>query len=233
VVVGNTAILHHLGIEFSEVEEGAEALRAEGKTVVYVAIDGRVKGIIALADVVRHDAKHVVSELKRMGLKVLMVTGDTRETALAIGRHVGIPPQEILSEVRPEDKAMVVRQLKKEGLQVGMVGDGINDALALAEADVGIAMGTGTDVAIETADVTLGRDDIGVLLDAIRISHVTMRKIKQNLFWAFIYNVTLIPVAAMGKLNPMYAALAMSISSVTVVVNSLLIRRGSAGKARV
>jgi Cu+-exporting ATPase len=225
VVVGNSALIHEMRIMGGEIEDEAARLRGEGKTVVYAAVDGRVRGIIALSDVVKPSARAVIEGLKRMGLKVLMVTGDTRETALAIGRTVGIPPQEILSEVRPQDKALVVKQLRKEREQVGMVGDGINDAPALAEADVGIAMGTGTDAAIETADVTLSRGDLTAVLEAIAVSRLTMRAIKQNLFWAFAYNVILIPVAAFGLLNPMYAALAMSFSSVMVVTNSLRIRR--------
>ncbi|MBI5527716.1 MAG: copper-translocating P-type ATPase [Deltaproteobacteria bacterium] len=225
VVVGNAALIHEMRILGGELEDEAARLRAEGKTVVYTATDGRVRGILALSDVVKPSARAVIEGLRGMGLKVLMVTGDTRETALAIGRQAGIPPQEILSEVRPQDKALVVKQLRKEREQVGMVGDGINDAPALAEADVGIAMGTGTDVAIETADVTLSRGDLTALLEAIAVSRLTMRAIKQNLFWAFAYNVILIPVAAFGLLNPMYAALAMSFSSVMVVTNSLRIRR--------
>jgi Cu+-exporting ATPase len=225
VVVGNAALMRHLGIQLDGAEDAASELRTTGHTVIFAAVDGKVAALIALADIVREEARPVMAALRRMGLKILMVTGDTRETAISVGRQAGISPQEILSEVRPEDKANVIRHLKKERMKVGMVGDGVNDAPALAEADVGIAMATGTDVAIEAADVTLGRADLNSLLDAIRVSRATMRTIKQNLFWAFVYNMTLIPMAAAGKLHPMYAALAMSLSSVTVVVNSLWIRR--------
>jgi Cu+-exporting ATPase len=183
-----------------------------------------VRGVIALADTVRPEAKGVVEWLYSMGIKVLMVTGDTRETALAVGRQAGMAPQEILSEVRPESKAALIRQMRSEKEQIAMVGDGVNDAPALAEADVGIAMGSGTDIAIEAADVTLTRGELKSLVDAVLVSRRTMGAIRQNLFWAFVYNIILIPMAALGHMHPMYAAMAMSMSSVMVVANSLRIR---------
>jgi len=209
--------------------EDAERLEQEGKTAVHVAIDARAAGIIAVADTLRPEAPQAVSELKRLGLEVAMLTGDNRRTAEAIAREAGI--DRVLAEVLPGEKAGEVRRLQDEGHRVAMVGDGINDAPALAQADVGIAIGTGTDIAIEASDMTLITGDLRQVAAPIALSRQTMRTIKQNLVGAFAYNVSLIPVAAgvlypvWGvTLDPVLAAAAMAASSVTVVANALRLR---------
>ncbi len=205
-------------------------LSGEGKTVVYVVSEKKVIGLIALADVPKNSAKQAIESLKRRGLKVAMVTGDNTGTAKSIARQLGI--ERVMAEVLPGNKADEIRKLQNEGEVVAMVGDGINDAPALAAADVGIAIGAGTDVAIEAGDITLIRDDLMGVPEAIDLSLATMRVIKQNLFWAFIYNVIGIPIAAGALypffgilLNPEFAAAAMALSSVSVVSNSLRLKR--------
>jgi ATPase, P-type (transporting), HAD superfamily, subfamily IC len=208
----------------------ADALAADGKTPVFAAIDGRVAAVIAIADTLKAGSAAAVAELHRLGIAVAMLTGDNRRTAEAIARSVGI--DRVVADVRPDGKAAAVKALQAEGTVVAMVGDGVNDAPALASADVGVAMGTGTDVAMESAGVTLMSGDLRGLVTAIALSRATMRNIRQNLFWAFAYNVILIPVA-MGALypftgvllDPIIAAAAMALSSVTVVSNALRLRR--------
>ncbi|MHC1727461.1 MAG: heavy metal translocating P-type ATPase [Syntrophobacteraceae bacterium] len=230
VVLGSMKFLEAEGIRVEGLEARAEAFEKAGRTCVFAAIAGKPAGIIALADTIRPSACQAVSILMERGLEVAMITGDRREAAEAIARQAGI--KRVLSEVLPGDKAGEVRRLQAEGKVVAMVGDGINDAPALAAADIGIAVGAGTDVAIEASDITLIRDDLMLVVSAIELSSLTMRKIKQNLFWAFFYNTAGIPVAAgvlypfFGiLLNPMFAAAAMALSSVSVVTNALSLRR--------
>ena len=222
VNVGNRAYMETLGIDISSAVEQHEKLARTGRTVMYVAQGKTLAGIIALVDIVQPGAKEAVSRLKSMGIDVLMLTGDTQVTAEAVAAQVGIV--NVRAAVLPADKAAAVQALKESGQRVAMVGDGVNDAPALAQADVGIAIGSGTDVAIETADITLMKGDLGGVADAIMLSRKTMGTIRQNLFWAFFYNVIGIPLAALGLLNPMIAAGAMAMSSVSVVTNSLRLR---------
>jgi Cu+-exporting ATPase len=233
VLVGNRRLLAEAGMEVTELDEQAERLATDGKTPMYAAVDGRPAGLIAVADTIKDDSEAAIAELHELGLEVAMMTGDNRRTAEAIARQVGI--DRVLAEVLPEDKSAEVRRLQDEGKLVGMVGDGVNDAPALAQADVGIAMGTGTDVAIESADVTLVSGELQVLVTAIALSKATMRNIRQNLFFAFAYNVLGIPIAAgilypfLGvRLSPMIAALAMALSSLSVVVNANRMHRWKA-----
>ena len=207
-----------------------EKLESEGKTVMMLALDGKLAGLIAVADMIKETAREGVEALEKMGIEVAMITGDNQRTANAIARKVGI--KRVLAEVLPDTKAAEVRKIQAEGKKVAMVGDGINDAPALAAADIGIAMGTGTDVAIEAADITLINKDLQSVAQTIDLSKKTMRTIKLNLFWAFGYNIILIPVA-MGVLypffhillNPIFASVAMATSSISVVFNSLLLKR--------
>jgi len=235
VLVGNLALMESHGIHLNGLEVEARRLQDEAKTAMWLAIDGRAGGVIAVADTIKDGSAEAVRRMHDLGLTVVMMTGDNRATADAIARQVGI--DRVFAEVRPGDKAAYVRQLQSEGYLVGMVGDGINDAPALAQADVGIAIGTGTDVAMEAADVTLISGDLGGVPRAIRLSKATMQVIRQNLFWAFGYNTVLIPVAAgvlapfawvpalLRQLHPILAAFAMAFSSVSVVSNSLRLRR--------
>jgi Cu+-exporting ATPase len=210
----------------------ADALRSQGKTAMYAAIDGRVAAVIAVADPIKETSAEAVQALQAVGIGVVMLSGDSRKTAEAVGAQLGI--KEVIAEVLPEQKADHVKSLQSRGRSVAMAGDGINDAPALAQADVGIAMGTGTDVAIESAGVTLVKGDLRGIAKAIRLSHATMRNIKQNLFFAFLYNALGVPVAAgvlypaFGVLlSPIFAGAAMAMSSVSVVTNALRLRRVS------
>ena len=246
VLLGNAAFMEANGLRLDGLEATATELSEGGKTAMLVASDGEVLGAIGVADTLRPEAKDAVAALHGIGLQVIMLTGDDPRTAAAVAAQVGV--DSVVAQVLPQDKAQVVRDLQSQGKVVAMVGDGINDAPALAQADIGIAMGTGTDVAMESADITLMRGDLNGVLTAFELSRRTIGTIKQNLFWAFFYNILLIPVAAgvlyplfdglggvpsglgfffgeLGFLNPVLAALAMAFSSVTVVSNSLRLRR--------
>ncbi|MCR4400445.1 MAG: heavy metal translocating P-type ATPase, partial [Syntrophomonadaceae bacterium] len=223
VAVGTPAFLAGLGVETVELEKLVAAAAARGTTAVAVAVDGLPQGIVALADTVRETARQAVSELRRLGLDVWMITGDNRYVAQAVAVATGI--EQVMAEVLPQEKAARVEELRRAGRVVAMVGDGINDAPALAAADVGIAMGGGTDIAMEAADITLTRGDPLAVPMAVRLGRATLRTIKQNLFWAFAYNIVGIPVAAAGLLNPVVAGAAMALSSVSVVSNALRLRR--------
>lgn len=225
VLLGNRALMEREGIEIAPAMDQASGLEQSGKTVMWVAREGEILGVIAVADTVRDNSRKAVAELTALGLEVYMLTGDNRKTAAAIAHLVGIAPERVLAEVLPDQKADMVRKLQREGKVVGMVGDGINDAPALAMADIGFAIGSGTDVAIETADIALLRGDLESVVGAIRLSKATMRKIRQNLVWAFGYNSLGVPLAALGFVSPVIAGAAMALSSVSVVSNSLLLRR--------
>lgn len=230
ILIGNLKLMNENSIEVGTLGTESDKLAQEGKTPMYIAIDNKLEGIVAVADTVKSSSKEAIENLHNMGIKVAMITGDNKKTADAIAKQVGIDI--VLSEVLPEDKANEVKKLQGENRKVAMVGDGINDAPALAQADIGIAIGTGTDVAIESADIVLMKGDLRDVSTAIKLSKATIRNIKQNLFWAFGYNVLGIPVA-MGVLhifggpllNPMIAAAAMSLSSVSVLTNALRLKR--------
>ncbi len=228
IVIGNPALMKDREIHLDpEVIQEIEVLSNEGKTVILVSVNKNLAGLIAVADVIRKDTKEVISELKKKKIQTVMLTGDNKRTASAIAKEAGI--ETIFSEVMPAEKSEIIGKLQSEGAVVAMVGDGINDSPALARADVGIAIGTGTDIAIESADITLINGNIKEVLSAINLSGRTIRTIKQNLFWAFIYNVIGIPLAALGLLNPIIAAGAMAMSSVSVVSNSLRLRKAKIG----
>ncbi len=223
IYLGTRRLMIDNGIIVEPIEASISALEDMGKTAMLMAINSRLEAIIAVADTVKENSREAIQDLQNMGIEVYMITGDNRRTAEAIARQVGIT--NVLAEVLPENKAEEVQRLKAAGKAVAMVGDGINDAPALATAHIGMAMGTGTDVAMEAADITLMRGDLRTIPASIRLSRQTIRKIKQNLFWAFIYNIIGIPFAALGMLNPIIAGAAMAFSSVSVVTNSLSLKR--------
>ena len=230
VLLGNAKLLRERGVSMDGAEAQAMKLAEQGKTPMFAAVDGRFAGLFAVADTVKPESREAIRAMHELGLEVVMMTGDNRRTAEAVAREVGV--DRVLAEVLPEDKAREVKRLQSENKLVGMVGDGINDAPALAQADIGIAIGTGTDVAIEASDITLIRGDLRGVVTAISLSKATIRTVRQNLFWAFVYNVIGIPVAAGALypltgwlLSPILASAAMSMSSVSVVANSLRLRR--------
>lgn len=223
VLVGNRRLMEQHQIDFSMAEQPVDQYEQQGKTAMFTAMDGKLIGVVAVADTVKPSSAQAIRQLKDMGLEIYMITGDNQKTANAIAQQVGIT--NVLAEVLPEHKASQVEQIQKSGKIVAMVGDGINDAPALVTADLGIAIGTGTDIAIEASDITLIRGDLNSIPQAIRLSRKTMRKIRQNLFWAFIYNSIGVPFAAFGFLSPIIAGAAMAFSSVSVVLNSLSLKR--------
>jgi Cu+-exporting ATPase len=230
VALGNSKSFDRLGIELGSLKEEAEKLRREGHTVVFVAVDGRAAGLVALSDPIKSSTPEAIQLLHREGIRIVMLTGDSRATAEAVARKLKI--DEVEAEVSPERKDEVVKRLQSEGRIVAMAGDGVNDAPALARAHVGIAMGTGTDVAMESAGVTLVKGDLRAIARARRLSRSTMRNIRQNLFFAFVYNTLGVPIAAGALypffgllLSPMIAAAAMTFSSVSVIGNALRLRR--------
>ena len=225
VVVGNRALAERNGVDPAPAAEQMARLESAGKTAMLVALDGAVIGVLATADRVRESARQTVATLQDRGLDVHMVTGDNGRTATAVADDLGIPDDRVRAEVLPGEKADVVDDIEGDGTRALMVGDGVNDAPALTAARVGVAIGSGTDVAIESADVTLMRSDPADVLTAIRVSEATIAKVRQNLFWAFAYNAALIPIASLGLLNPALAGAAMSASSVSVMTNSLLFAR--------
>lgn len=233
ILLGNRKLMTETGVNLSKIEEKTKELEEDGKTVMFTVVDGALAGVIGAADTLKEYAANAVAELKKMGIEVIMLTGDNETTAKAIAKKLGI--EKVFAEVLPQQKEAIIERLRNEGKVVAMVGDGINDAPALAKADVGIAIGSGTDVAKETGGIVLVKEDLRDVVTAIKLSRTTVRKIKQNLFWAFAYNAALIPIAA-GALVPFFgaqvynvlpflAAGAMAFSSVTVVSNSLLLER--------
>jgi Cu+-exporting ATPase len=230
VALGNRALLDELKIDAGELFAKAESLRADGQTVMFVAVDGKAAGLVGVADPIKSTTAEAIRQLHEEGSQIVMLTGDSRTTAEAVAKKLGI--DDVVTEVLPDQKAEAVKRFQAGGHVVAMAGDGINDAPALAQADVGIAMGTGTDIAMESADITLVKGDLRGIVRARRLSRAAMRNIKQNLFWAFVYNSVGVPIAAgilypfFGiLLSPMVAAAAMSFSSVSVIANALRLRR--------
>ncbi|RTL61617.1 MAG: copper-translocating P-type ATPase [Pseudonocardiaceae bacterium] len=233
VLVGRPALLEQWSQRLSDdLAAVAETESGMGRTVVAVAVDGEPRAVMVVADIVKDTSAEAITQLRRLGLTPILLTGDNRAVAETVAREVGIAPEDVVAEVLPADKLQVVKDLQAHGRVVAMVGDGVNDSPALAQADLGLAMGTGTDIAIEAADITLVRGDLRAAADAIRLSRRTLGTIKGNLFWAFAYNIAALPLAALGLLNPMLAGAAMAFSSVFVVGNSLRLRRFAARERR-
>ena len=223
ILVGNRELFAERGLEVGDRAEREAAILGEaGRTVVFAAFDGRVEAVIGIGDEVKQNAPRAVSALKALGLRVIMMTGDNERAARTVAQNVGI--DEVHAGARPEDKLALVRQLQSQHLHVAMVGDGVNDTPALVQADIGIAMSTGTDVAMQSGDITLLNGDVSKIAEAITLSRATLRTIRQNLVWAFGYNVVAIPLAASGLLNPIIAGATMAFSSVSVMANSLRLR---------
>lgn len=223
IIVGNRKILSMFNVDYQEFADRMDELEQAARTVVLVVMDGKVIGILAIADTLKEDSVHAIKAIENIGIKTAMITGDNRKTAEAVAEMVGI--SHVISDVLPGGKVDEIKKLQSEYGMVAMVGDGINDAPALKQANVGIAIGTGTDIAIESADITLVRGDLKSVVSAIKLSRSTFRKIKENYFWAWIYNAVAIPAAFLGLLHPMIGAAAMAISSLTVVLNSLRLKR--------
>ncbi len=223
IIAGNERLMREFDIDLSSAEECAKDLQNRGETLIYLSCNGKIAGITAISDVIKDDSAETVAKLQKMGLEIIMITGDNKSTAEAIAKKAGIT--KVLSEVLPEKKAQEVEKLKNEGKNVIMVGDGINDAPALVTADTAIAIGTGADVAVDSADIVLSGKNLFGVYKAIRLSRMTIKNIKQNLFWAFAYNTICIPFAAFGFLNPMFAGAAMAASSICVVTNALRLRK--------
>jgi len=222
-LVGNRKLMEEEKIDFKSLEIDLKRLEKEAKTAMLLSVDGKIMGALAVADTLKEDSVQAIRELERMGIKTTMLTGDNSRTAEAIAKKVGI--SRVLAEVLPDQKVKEIQRLQENGETIAMVGDGINDAPALTAANVGIAIGTGTDIAIESADVTLVRGDLSGVVTAVKLSRKTFSKIKQNLFWAFFYNMVTIPAAMLGLAHPVLAEIAMATSSVTVVTNANLLRR--------
>lgn len=229
VLLGNRKLMREHRVDFASLMSKAESLEAEGKTVMFLAVDSQPAGLIAVADTLKEHTAEALRRLHKMGIETAMITGDNRRTAEAIARQVGI--NRVLAEVLPQDKAEEIKKLQAQGKKVAMVGDGVNDAPALAQADVGMAIGSGTDVAKETGDVILIKDDIRDVVAALEVAQATMRKVKQNLFWAFIYNSLGIPLGAglfypfaSLVISPELAGLMMAVSSISVTLNTLLLK---------
>jgi P-type Cu+ transporter len=224
VLAGRTRLLQEWDFEIpAELEPARDRAERRGHTAVLAGWDGRARVLLSVSDTVKPGSREAVDELKRLGLRPILLTGDNERTARSVAAEVGI--EDVIAEVLPSDKAATVRHLQEEGHVVAMVGDGDNDAPALAQADLGLAIGTGTDVAMEASDLTLISGDLGAAADALRLSRATLRTIKQNLAWAFGYNVAALPLAAAGLVNPIIAGAAMALSSVSVVGNVLRVRR--------
>ncbi len=223
VLVGNRRLMQINGIDTAHLEQNIQTLETHGKTAILVAANKAIMGIIAVADTLKENSAEAVADLKKIGVETIMLTGDNERTAKAIAMQVGI--DRVIANVLPGEKADVIKKLQAEGKVVAMVGDGINDAPALAQSDIGIAVGSGSDVAKETGGIVLIKDDLRDVVAGIKLSKATMKKIKQNMFWALGYNTAAIPIAAVGLLNPIIAAAAMAISSLSVVANSALLKR--------